>query len=257
MQLLVRLNNISVELNNQKILNHISFSIERGKIITLLGPNGAGKSTLVKIVLGLLKPTTGEVIKKTGLTVGYVPQKLKLDKTLPITVERFIKLNTSVKSDDIVTTLQKVNASNLIHKTMHQLSGGEMQRVLLAQALVKKPDLLVLDEPTQGVDLNGQITLYNLIANAKNDINCGVLMVSHDLHLVMAKTDEVICLNQHVCCSGTPALVSNDPEFIALFGRSAANQLAIYRHKDTHDHSHHQQFKGKIHLANFGAKKNV
>jgi len=250
---LVSIKNIAVELNHQKILENISFSIEMGKIITLLGPNGAGKSTLVKLVLGLLQPTKGQIVRKPNLTIGYVPQKLKLDTTLPLTVKRFIQLNKDINNNDIEKILHRVNGSNLINKTMHQLSGGEMQRVLLAQALIKKPDLLILDEPTQGVDVNGQISLYNLIANAKNEFNCAILMVSHDLHLVMAKTDEVICLNKHICCVGTPAIVSNDPEFIALFGRSAANQFAIYKHQ----HSHQTHYQGRIQLPKFGAIHSV
>lgn len=257
MQQIVSIKNISVEFNDQKVLENISFSIEMGKIITLLGPNGAGKSTLVKLVLGLLKPTKGEIIRKDNLTIGYVPQKLTLDTTLPITVNRFIRLNSRIKDSDIKETLYRVNAQGLINKTMHQLSGGEMQRVLLAQALIKKPELLILDEPTQGVDINGQAVLYNLIANAKNDFNCAVLMVSHDLHLVMAKTDYVICLNRHICCSGSPALVSVDPEFITLFGYDASNQLAVYKHHHLHDHSHQQPYQGKISLPKFGAKKDV
>lgn len=252
MQPIVSIKNVSVKLNQQVILKNISFDIEMGKIITLLGPNGAGKSTLVKLVLGLLVPSSGNVFRKKNLSIGYVPQTLRLDKTLPITVKRFIQLNKNVKDDDIHKTLHRVNASSLISKTMHQLSGGEMQRVLLAQALIKKPELLILDEPTQGVDVNGQVALYNLIANAKNEFNCSVLMVSHDLHLVMAKTDEVICLNKHICCSGTPALVSSDPEFIALFGRSAANQLAVYKHQHLNALAHHQHYRGTIQLPKLG-----
>ncbi|AJA44076.1 zinc transport system ATP-binding protein [Frischella perrara] len=250
MKPIVSIKNVSVNLNNQNILHNISFDIEIGKIITILGPNGAGKSTLVKLILDFFKPTTGKISRKKNLSIGYVPQTLQVDKTLPLTVKRFMKLNKKFDDNEIVKMLQKVNAISLMNKTMHQLSGGEMQRVLLAQALIKKPELLILDEPTQGVDVNGQITLYNLISNAKNEFNCAVVMISHDLHLVMAKTDEVICLNKHICCSGTPALVSNDPEFIALFGRNAANQLAIYKHH----HFHQKRFQGRIHLPNFGAK---
>lgn len=253
MQPIVSIKNVSVILNHQNILDNISFTIETGKIITILGPNGAGKSTLVKLVLGLIKPTKGVISRQKNLTIGYVPQNLQLDRSLPITVKRFMQLNTNINAHDINKILQRVNGLGLLNKIMHQLSGGEMQRVLLAQALIKKPELLILDEPTQGVDVNGQITLYNLIANAKNEFNCSVLMISHDLHLVMAKTDEVICLNKHICCSGTPALVSNDPEFIALFGRNAANQLAIYRHH----HLQQSNYQGKIQLPNFGASRNV
>lgn len=257
MQSLVSTQNVFVEFNHQTVLKNISFSIETGKIVTLLGPNGAGKSTLVKLVLGLLKPTSGSINRKPNLTIGYVPQKLKLDTTLPLTVKRFMQLNKNIANSEIVHILERVNAAHLLNKTMHQLSGGETQRVLLAQALIKKPDLLILDEPTQGVDVNGQIALYNLIANAKKEFDCAVLMVSHDLHLVMAKTDIVICLNKHICCVGAPSLISSDPEFIALFGHNADNQLAIYKHHHQNLHATSRQYQGRINLQNFGTIKNV
>ncbi|RKS84542.1 zinc transport system ATP-binding protein [Orbus hercynius] len=257
MQPLVSAQNIFVEFNQQNVLENVSFSIEMGKIITLLGPNGAGKSTLVKLVLGLLQPSRGSIIRKANLTIGYVPQKLKLDPTLPLTVKRFIKLNSHIVDDEIVNILHQVNGEKLINKTMHQLSGGEMQRVLLAQALIKKPELLILDEPTQGVDINGQVSLYNLIANAKHRFNCAVLMVSHDLHLVMAKTDEVICLNKHICCVGAPSQISSDPEFIALFGQNTANQLAVYKHHHIHQPASKHRYQGRIQLPKFGKTDHV
>lgn len=233
---LISLENVSVEINHQKILDNISLAIKLNQIITLLGPNGAGKSTLVKVILGLLPHSSGQICRLPNLTIGYVPQSINLNPTLPITVKRFMRLNKQLKNDDILKTLSLVKAEYLVDKSMHQLSGGELQRVLLAQALAKQPQLLILDEPTQGVDVNGQILLYDLIANAKNQFNCGVLMVSHDLHLVMAKTDEVICLNHHICCSGTPATVSNDPEFVSLFGQHGASQIAVYKHHHNHQH---------------------
>lgn len=233
---LISLENVSVEINHQKILDNISLAIKLNQIITLLGPNGAGKSTLVKVILGLLPHSSGHISHLTNLTIGYVPQSINLNPTLPITVKRFMRLNKQLKNDDILRTLSLVKAEYLVDKSMHQLSGGELQRVLLAQALAKQPQLLILDEPTQGVDVNGQILLYDLIANAKKQFNCGVLMVSHDLHLVMAKTDEVICLNHHICCSGTPATVSNDPEFVSLFGQHGASQIAVYKHHHNHHH---------------------
>lgn len=233
---LISLENVSVEINHQKILDNISLAIKLNQIITLLGPNGAGKSTLVKVILGLLPHSSGHISRLPNLTIGYVPQSINLNSTLPITVKRFMRLNKQLKNDDILSTLSLVKAEYLVDKSMHQLSGGELQRVLLAQALAKQPQLLILDEPTQGVDVNGQILLYDLIANAKKQFNCGVLMVSHDLHLVMAKTDEVICLNHHICCSGTPATVSNDPEFVSLFGQHGASQIAVYKHHHNHHH---------------------
>lgn len=233
---LILLDNVSVEIKHQKILHNVSLSINTNQIVTLLGPNGAGKSTLVKVILGLMPYTSGKITRLNNLTIGYVPQSIKLNPTLPITVKRFMLLNKQLNNNNILNILSMVKAEYLIDKSMHQLSGGELQRVLLAQALAKRPQLLILDEPTQGVDVNGQVLLYDLISSAKKQFNCGILMVSHDLHLVMAKTDEVICLNHHICCSGTPASVSNDPEFISLFGQQGASQIAVYKHHHNHQH---------------------
>ncbi|MFQ1012858.1 zinc ABC transporter ATP-binding protein ZnuC [Gilliamella apicola] len=233
---LILLDNVSVEIKHQKILHNVSLSINTNQIVTLLGPNGAGKSTLVKVILGLMPYTSGKITRLNNLTIGYVPQSIKLNPTLPITVKRFMLLNNQLNNNNILNILSMVKAEYLIDKSMHQLSGGELQRVLLAQALAKRPQLLILDEPTQGVDVNGQVLLYDLISSAKKQFNCGILMVSHDLHLVMAKTDEVICLNHHICCSGTPASVSNDPEFISLFGQQGASQIAVYKHHHNHQH---------------------
>lgn len=239
---LVTLKNITVNYGTKTALSNISLELSQGEILTLIGPNGSGKSTLVRCVLGLIKPSSGLVWHKPTLKIGYVPQKLVLDPTLPLTVERFMTLRTSVRKQDILPALERVKTSHLIKQPMQKLSGGETQRVLLARALLNTPQLLVLDEPTQGVDVNGQIALYSLIAELRNEFNCGVLMVSHDLHLVMAKTDKVLCLNQHICCSGTPESVTIHPEFIAMFGHYDAQQLAIYRHH----HNHHHDLKGKI-----------
>lgn len=255
---LISLNNVAVEVNHQKILYDISFTISPNKIITLLGPNGAGKSTLVKVILGLIPATSGTIKRSPNLTIGYVPQSINLNPTLPITVKRFMQLNRQLKNNDITNMLSMVKAEYLIDKSLHQLSGGELQRVLLAQALAKQPQLLILDEPTQGVDVNGQVLLYDLIANARTQFNCGVLMVSHDLHLVMAKTDEVICLNHHICCSGSPAIVSNDPEFISLFGQQGATKIAVYRHHHNHQHDFckiNQNIQKRIVIPNFGKDK--
>ncbi|MCV9880312.1 zinc ABC transporter ATP-binding protein ZnuC [Brenneria izbisi] len=239
MSTLVSLNNISVSFGSRKVLSAISLSLQAGRILTLLGPNGAGKSTLVRVVLGLLSPTSGSVRQTPGLRIGYVPQRLHLDATLPLTVNRFMRLRPSVKQSDILPALERVQATHLLEQPMQKLSGGETQRVLLARALLSQPQLLVLDEPTQGVDVNGQLALYDLINQLRREFNCGVLMVSHDLHLVMAKTDEVLCLNQHICCSGTPEVVSLHPEFLAMFGHRGAEQLAIYRHQHNHRHDLH------------------
>lgn len=242
MQPLISLEKVSVNFDQRRVLADVSLSLEQGRILTLLGPNGAGKSTLVRVVLGLIAPTAGTVQRTPHLRVGYVPQKIHLDVTLPLTVERFMRLRAGVKSQDIVPALKRVQATHLLKYPLQKLSGGETQRVLLARALLNLPQLLVLDEPTQGVDVNGQVALYDLIDQLRRELNCGVLMVSHDLHLVMAKTDEVLCLNHHICCSGTPEAVSRHPEFISMFGSRGAEQLAIYRHQ----HNHRHDLRGRI-----------
>lgn len=229
-------------------MSDISLTLQAGRILTLLGPNGAGKSTLVRVVLGLLSPTSGSLVRDPALRIGYVPQKLHLDTTLPLTVSRFMQLRPGVKKQDILPALKRVQAAHLLEQPMQKLSGGETQRVLLARALLNQPQLLVLDEPTQGVDVNGQMALYDLINQLRQEFHCGVLMVSHDLHLVMAKTDEVLCLNQHVCCSGMPEVVSLHPEFLAMFGHRGAEQLAIYRHH----HNHRHDLQGRIILKRQG-----
>ncbi|MBN3114063.1 zinc ABC transporter ATP-binding protein ZnuC [Pectobacterium brasiliense] len=248
MSTLVSLNNISVTFGSRKVLSDIYLTLQAGRILTLLGPNGAGKSTLVRVVLGLLSPTSGSLVRDPALRIGYVPQKLHLDTTLPLTVSRFMQLRPGVKKQDILPALKRVQAAHLLEQPMQKLSGGETQRVLLARALLNQPQLLVLDEPTQGVDVNGQLALYDLINQLRQEFHCGVLMVSHDLHLVMAKTDEVLCLNQHVCCSGTPEVVSLHPEFLAMFGHRGAEQLAVYRHH----HNHRHDLQGRIILKRQG-----
>ncbi|SFN47990.1 zinc transport system ATP-binding protein [Izhakiella capsodis] len=239
---LVSLHAVSVSFGSKHVLSDISLSLQPGRILTLLGPNGAGKSTLVRVVLGLLKTTSGKVARQEGLRIGYVPQKLHLDATLPLNVSRFMRLKSGVKRVDILPALERVQAGHLASASLQKLSGGETQRVLLARALLDKPQLLVLDEPTQGVDVNGQVALYDLIDQLRYELNCAVLLVSHDLHLVMAKTDDVLCLNQHICCSGAPEVVSMHPEFIAMFGQHGAQQLAIYRH----NHNHRHDLQGRI-----------
>ena len=242
MSFLLSLKNVSVNFGQRRVLSDISLTLQPGRILTLLGPNGAGKSTLVRIVLGLLKPSAGSLDRPNDLRIGYVPQKLQLDTTLPLTVDRFMRLRPGVKREDILPALKRVQATHLLNYPLQKLSGGETQRVLLARALLNAPQLLVLDEPTQGVDVNGQVALYDLINQLRHELNCGVLMVSHDLHLVMAKTDEVLCLNHHICCSGTPEAVSQHPEFISMFGPRGAEQLAIYRHH----HNHRHDLQGRI-----------
>lgn len=232
---LAHLEHLSVELDGRRVLDNISMELEKGKITTLIGPNGAGKSTLVRVILGLQKPTSGSISKPKKLKIGYVPQKLKLNELLPLSVTRFLNLAGKFSKQERIDALRLVGAEHLINNNMHRLSGGENQRVLLARALLQRPALLVLDEPAQGVDVQGQIDLYELIDSIRHRFDCGVFIVSHDLHLVMAKTDNVICLHHHVCCSGSPATITQHPSYIALFGNTARESLAFYHH----DHSHH------------------
>lgn len=232
---LIRLDKVAVTLSGQNVLDDIQLSVKPGEIVTLIGPNGAGKTTLVRAVLGLLKPDAGSVWRKPKLRVGYMPQKLHVDQTLPLSVLRFLRLVPGVDRTAAASALEEVGAGKVIDSPIQGISGGEMQRVLLARALLRKPELLVLDEPVQGVDVAGQAELYSLITRLRDRHQCGVLMVSHDLHLVMSTTDQVVCLNRHVCCSGHPEQVSHDPAFVELFGNNAQS-LAIYHHH--HDHAH-------------------
>ena len=231
MTTLVSLENISVSFGQRRVLSDVSLDLKPGKILTLLGPNGAGKSTLVRVVLGLVAPDEGVIKREEKLRIGYVPQKLHLDATLPLTVSRFLRLRPGTRKADILPALKRVQAGHLVDAPLQKLSGGETQRVLLARALLSSPQLLVLDEPT-----------HDLIDQLRRELDCAVLMVSHDLHLVMAKTDEVLCLNHHICCSGTPEVVSMHPEFISMFGPRGAEQLGIYRHH----HNHRHDLQGRI-----------
>ena len=232
---LLSLGNVSLRLNATDVLEGVNLSVRRGEIVTLIGPNGAGKTSLVRIVLGLLKASGGKVWRKPRLRIGYMPQKLQIDPSLPLTVLRFLLLVPGTRRPAVEAALAEVGAEHLIARPLQQVSGGELQRILLARALLRQPDLLVLDEPVQGVDVNGQIELYQLITRLRDRYGCGVLMVSHDLHLVMATTNTVVCLNRHVCCSGHPEQVSLDPAFVAMFGEQAS-ALAVYNHH--HDHAH-------------------
>jgi len=238
---LVKLSGISKYFNGEKALSAIDLSISQGQIITLIGPNGAGKTTLVKIVLGLVDASEGAIYRSPDLRIGYMPQKLHIDTTLPITLERFLTL--TEKSTKLCSAvLDEVGILRLLHCPLSSLSGGEMQRALLARAILRKPNFLVLDEPVQGVDVVGQEALYALISQLHDRLNCAVLMVSHDLHLVMSSTNEVICLNQHICCHGRPDQVSNNPAFIELFG-DKTTAYTTYTHHHDHDHDLHGAVK--------------
>jgi len=233
---LLELSNIDLLIGKRHILHQVSLQLAAGEILTIIGPNGAGKTTLVRIALGLLQPTSGQVKRRSNIRIGYMPQRLHLDPTFPINVKRFLSMAGKHQSDTIESVLQEVGAPHVLESTVQGLSGGELQRVLLARVLMRDPDLLVLDEPVQGVDVHGQMELYQLITRIRNQHQCAVMMVSHDLHLVMAATDRVICLNQHICCSGTPEAVTNDPSYLELFGPQAVKNLAIYTHDQSHRH---------------------
>ncbi len=233
---LISVANLYLQIGETTILENVDLDISAGEILTLIGPNGAGKTTLIRVLLGLLKHDSGEVRRKEGLSVGYLPQAFEVDPSLPLTVRRLLRLTQKPSPEQMEMSLEEVGAGNLLDHPVQSLSGGEGQRVLLARALLRNPDLLVLDEPIQNVDVNGQIELYRLIAKIRDDRGCGVIMISHDLHLVMAFTDRVVCLNRHVCCSGHPEAVSKHPAYLDLFGRQAAESLAVYKHR--HDHVH-------------------
>ncbi|KPP97459.1 zinc ABC transporter ATP-binding protein ZnuC [Marinobacter sp. HL-58] len=235
---LVELKQLSVRFDDRPVVDHVDLRVQRGDIITIIGPNGAGKTTLIKAVLGIQPISDGSLAMAPGLTIGYVPQHLTLETTLPINVKRFMLLS-GRPLQACVDALTKTGVEHLLNASVHHLSGGEKQRLLLARALARRPDLLVLDEPAQGVDINGQAALYDLIRSLRDELDCGVIMISHDLHLVMAATDKVICLNQHICCSGYPADISHDPAFIETFGRPVAESLAVYHHHHNHSHDLH------------------
>ncbi len=236
---LIELEHVGVTLSGKSIIDHIDLSISDNEIVSLIGPNGAGKTTLVKVVLGLIKPTSGYFRKQKGLRIGYMPQKLHIENTIPLNVKSFLSISKKASPQKVSRVLDQVNIAHLAHHPMQALSGGELQRVLLARALLRQPQLLVLDEPAQGVDINGQAELYNLITEIRVQYQCAVLMISHDLHLVMSATDRVVCLNHHVCCSGHPEYVSNDPAYRELFGLEKADGLAVYAHHHDHVHDEH------------------
>lgn len=222
--------------NGRWLVRGVDLDIRRGEIVTLIGPNGSGKSTTAKLAIGVLKPDEGRVMRPASLRIGYVPQKLSIDWTLPLSVERMMTLTGPQSPAAIADALEAVGMAKLASAEVQHLSGGEFQRALMARAIVRKPDLLVLDEPVQGVDFSGEVALYELIGRIREETGCAVLLISHDLHVVMAGTDRVLCLNGHVCCSGTPQSVAQSPEYLNLFGARAADALALYRHH--HDHTH-------------------
>ena len=231
---LVSLVNVGVYREGRWLVRGVDLSINRGEVVTLIGPNGAGKSTTAKMVTGVLKQDEGSVTRSSDMRIGYVPQKLAIDWTMPLSVRRLMRLTGSLSDADLLDALEATGIRQLVDSEVRHLSGGEFQRALLARAIARKPDLMVLDEPVQGVDFAGESALYDLIRSIRTSTGCGILMISHDLHMVMAGTDTVICLNGHVCCRGTPDTVSQSADYLKLFGNTRS--LAVYSHH--HDHTH-------------------
>ena len=235
-QPLINLTQAGIYRRSRWLVRGVSFKINAGEIVTLIGPNGSGKSTTAKMALGILSPDEGKIEQRADMRIAYVPQKISIDWTLPLKVSHFMRLTAALTSNEIREALAAAGVEHLISAELRGLSGGEFQRVLIARAIARKPELLVLDEPVQGVDFSGEIALYDLIGQVRDDFNCGILLISHDLHVVMAAADRVICLNGHICCSGTPRVVAESDEYKALFGTHAATGLAVYEHD--HDHTH-------------------
>ncbi|PWJ17530.1 metal ABC transporter ATP-binding protein [Jannaschia seohaensis] len=235
---LVTVEGLSIRYGGKTALRGVDLSIEPGEIVTIVGPNGSGKTTLLRAVIGALRPASGRVRLKPGLRLGYVPQRLHIDPTLPITVGRFLALPHRAPHGARRAALQRAGVPDLMDRQMSGLSGGQFQRVLLARALIGDPEILLLDEATQGLDQPGSAAFYRQIEAVRAETGCAVLMISHELHVVMAASDRVICLNGHVCCEGSPAVVASAPEYRALFGTGTGGALALYRHDHDHDHSH-------------------
>ena len=234
-KLLVKLENAGVYRSSKWLVRGISLEINQGQIVTLIGPNGSGKTTTAKMILNILNTDEG-LVKGNANKMAYVPQKINIDWTMPLRVIDFMKITNNLNDNQVIESLTTTGVDKLLYNQIHNLSGGEFQRVLIARAIAKKPDLLVLDEPVQGVDYNGEIALYNLIKKISVNLNCGILLISHDMHFVMSTTDHVVCLNGHICCSGTPSSVVKNPEYIKLFGEHNSETLSYYQHH--HDHSH-------------------
>lgn len=235
---LVAARNLTVRLGANTVLRDVDLSTERGEIVTIVGPNGSGKTTLLRAIIGAVKPFSGAVEKTPGLKIGYVPQRLHVDPTLPLTVERFLNLPRPVGREACREALSDAGLPDRSNRQMSALSGGQFQRVLLARALIGRPDILLLDEATQGLDQPGSAAFYRQIEKVRRTLGCAVLMISHELHVVMSASDRVICLNGHVCCEGTPEVVASAPEYRALFGGGTMGALALYRHDHDHHHEH-------------------
>ncbi|MEX3014736.1 ATP-binding cassette domain-containing protein [Gymnodinialimonas hymeniacidonis] len=234
---LLTANNVTVAYGANTVLSRVDLHVDAGEIVTIVGPNGSGKTSLLRAVIGAVQPASGTITRQKGLKIGYVPQKLHIDPTLPITVERFMRLTDRATRATCQKALDRAGAPDLLHRQMSRLSGGQFQRVLLARALINSPDLLLLDEATQGLDQPGSAAFYQQIEAVRQETGCAIIMISHELHVVMSASDRVICLNGHVCCEGTPAVVASAPEYRALFGTGTGGAFALYQHD--HDHHHH------------------
>ena len=234
---LVKLINSGVYRDEKWLVKGVSLEINQKQIVTLIGPNGSGKTTTGKMILNILKPSEGKVILNTN-KISYVPQKINIDWAIPLRVIDFMNITSKLNLSSIIENLKLTGVDHLLYRDLINLSGGEFQRVMIARAIAKKPELLILDEPVQGVDFNGEIKLYNLIKKISDDLKCGILLISHDIHFVMSATDHVLCLNGHVCCSGTPHDVAKNPSYIELFGEQAASSISLYKHNHDHTHNH-------------------
>lgn len=230
---IIELKNIGLKIGAQQIIDKISLQLKRGKITTLIGPNGGGKTSIARILLGILKPTSGAVIRHEKIKIGYMPQKIEIDKTIPLSARDFIELANG-RSEVNQALATRLNVTKILDKQVHDLSGGQMQKILFLRAMAQNPDLLVLDEPTQCMDLATIQDFYKIIAEVAKSANCAILLISHDLHMVMQETDFVFCINHHVCCHGAPEDINQHPEYLSLFGNQSA--VTIYTHH--HDHKH-------------------
>ena len=253
---LLAADHVCVRFGGAEVLHDISLRLDAAEIVTIVGPNGSGKSTLLRALLGIVPLAAGRVSRRHGLRIGYVPQRVQIDRTLPMTAKRFLSLPRRQPAATAAAALARVGVPDLAERQMADLSGGQFQRVLLARALLAEPELLILDEPTQGLDQPGEAAFYRLIDETRRSTGCAVLMVSHDLHVVMAASDRVICLNGHICCEGTPRVVSNAPEYRALFGLGTQGALALYQHMHDHDHTHHHRHDHPHHDASVPGKAN-
>lgn len=241
-ELLIQLDQVGFAIQGRQILRAIDLQVKTEEIITLIGPNGAGKTSLLKVMLGLLPASQGHVHRKSNLIIGYVPQRFHVPVTMPLTVDVFLGLAGDASTKVVHSTLDEVDLNVPLEQSVLSLSGGEFQRLLLARALLRKPEVLILDEPAQGLDFTGEAEFYHMVNGIRSRYHCAVVMVSHDLHLVMATTDQVVCLNTHICCHGKPESISQDPEYLQLFGKRLANEFAIYHH----EHDHHHATDGSI-----------